>query len=314
MALGDGIRRNIATVDPEERTLLRNSFLKMNTPRWDGKRDDAVPGGVTWWFKQDEIHKVTHVHGGPEFLPWHREIVNRCEDQLRVIDPRLSLHYWDWTQDPRSIPNANLGNGQTGTLNLFTSDFMGYGGQTLQPIGQPWQAAGFYDPQANPFRSDNAFDPNNNPADKPRAVNRQVNGSPITPARDQAVLAAGDFAQMAVLLEDSHNKMHGFVNMGNQHISFRDPFVFLLHSNVDRLFALWQLQPDHPERLQPDHVYGSLGADPELNANIEPWSTGHTLNEVTGQENLIRPWCDPEKLGIPKTYKDPSVVTPCRYN
>jgi hypothetical protein len=44
---------------------------------------------------------------------------------LRQINPQLSLHYWDWTQDPRSIPGANLGGGSTGNLDLFTSDFMG---------------------------------------------------------------------------------------------------------------------------------------------------------------------------------------------
>jgi hypothetical protein len=63
---------------------------------------------------------------------------------LREINSRRSLHYWDWTQDPRAIPNANLGDGKTGTLNLFTPDFMGYGGSSLQPIGQPWLNAGFY--------------------------------------------------------------------------------------------------------------------------------------------------------------------------
>lgn len=102
--------------------------------------------------------------------------------------------------------------------------------------------------------------------------------------------------------------------MGGQHISFRDPFVFLLHSNVDRLFALWQTQPNDPQRLLPEHVYGNLGADPELNGHIEPWSSGRTVNEVTGQEHFIRPWCEPERLGIPKTYKDPSIVTPRRYD
>lgn len=104
--------------------MLRDAFIQLNTRVYPGSRTDAVPGGVTWWFKQDEIHQATHVHGGPEFLPWHREIVNRLEELLRQINPQLSLHYWDWTQDPRAIPNANLGGGVTGTLNLFTSGFM----------------------------------------------------------------------------------------------------------------------------------------------------------------------------------------------
>src|SRR5216684_7247553 len=236
MALGDGIRRNIASVDPSERAMLRDALLALNDRFFPGLRTDApAPGGVTWWFKQDEIHQATHVHGGPEFIPWHREIVNRLEDMLRQVNPQLSLHYWDWTQDPRAIPNANLGGGTTGTLNLFTPDFMGYGGLISAPIGEPWLSAGYYVPAANPHR-----DASGNPADPPNTVRRNVTGSPASVAGDTAIVNAADYPTMRGLLETVHNAMHGFVNMGSQHISFRDPFVFLLHSDVDRLFARWQ--------------------------------------------------------------------------
>ena len=114
MALGDGIRRNIASVTPGERALLREALIALNQRYFPGSRNDLPTGGVSWWFKQDEIHQATHVHNGPEFLPWHRELVNRLEQMLRTINPQLSLHYWDWTQDPRAIPNANLGGGIRG--------------------------------------------------------------------------------------------------------------------------------------------------------------------------------------------------------
>jgi hypothetical protein len=338
MALGDGIRRNIASVDPAERTLLRNAFMKMNTLKWNGKRDDVVeglpvsehtapahhgglvPGGVTWWFKQDEIHTVTHVHGGPEFLPWHRLMVNWFESLLRVIDPRLSLHYWNWTQDPRKITDANLGGGRTGELNLFTDDFMGYGGSTPKLIGPKWEAAGFYNEHANPARADDPFDDSYNAADTPRVVSRFVSGNPATVAEDRSIITADDYKTMRLKrrpdgsrgLEGIHDRMHGFVSMGGEHTSFRDPFVFLLHSNVDRLFALWQTQPG-TSRLDPDHVYGTESDDPGLNANIEPWSTGISIDDELQNEHFIRPWCKPESMGSPIAYKDPSIVTPRRY-
>ena len=164
---------------------------------------------------------------------------HRSEDMLREVDPRLSLHYWDWTQDPRSIPNANFGGGATGTLNLFTPDFMGYGGSTRAPIGEPWLSARYYVPGATNSRSTDPFDTvNNNPADPPREVTRFISGSPVTAVQDQEIIDASDYISMRTLLESAHNRMHGFVNMGSQHTSFRDPFVFLLHSNVDRLFAM----------------------------------------------------------------------------
>lgn len=321
MALGDGIRRNIASVDPTERALLRDALLELNRRFFPGTRTDPVPGGVTWWFKQDEIHQATHVHGGPEFIPWHREIVNRLEEMLRQINPQLSLHYWDWTQDPRAIPNANLGAGLTGPLNLFTPDFMGYGGSTPQPIGRPWQndAApwrndGFYVPGASPDR-----DSSGNPADPPTAVNRSVVGSPLAPERETNNMGTGildqvDYAAMRDIshLEGAHNDMHGFVRMGGQHISFRDPFVFLLHSNVDRLFARWQTDPAHPERLEPSTVYGSESGDAGLNSNIEPWSTGHSF--AFGVDHFTRPWYAPESLGVPRNYKHPSILFPPCYD
>jgi hypothetical protein len=305
MALGDGIRRNIASVDPAERALLRDALVAINHRYFPGARTDSVPGGVSWWFKQDEIHQATHVHHGPEFLPWHREIVNRMEEMLRQINPQLSLHYWDWTQDPRAIPNANLGGGTGGTLNLFTTDFMGYGGATSAPIGEPWRGAGYYVPGASLVR-----DTSDNPADPPDTVYRYVSGSPASSQEDDAIRTAPDFPTMRVLMETVHDAMHGFVAMGNQHISFRDPFVFLLHSNVDRLFALWQTQPGKSERLDPELMYGSESGS--LNANIEPWSTGHSF--AFGTEFFTRPWYAPENQGVPHDYKHPSIVFPPCYD
>lgn len=300
MALGDGIRRNIASVEPAERALLRDAFVELNRRLFPGTRTDQPAGGVSWWFKQDEIHQATHVHRGPEFLPWHRVIVNRLEELLQQINPLLSLHYWDWTQDPRAIPNANLGDGRRGTLNLFTPDFMGYGGSSLRPIGEPWLSAGYYVPGASPHR-----DQSNNPADPPNEVVRSVGGLPATLAADNAVIGAADYRDMRILLERTHNSMHTFVNMGGQHTSFRDPFVFLLHSNVERLFARWQVDPGHPERQDPNTVYGSENGDPAFNGNIIPWS---------GIPPITRPWAPPENEGVPQSYRHPLVVAPPAYD
>lgn len=315
MALGDGIRRNIAHVEPSERALFRDALIQINNRYFSGARTDTPPGGVSWWFKQDEIHQATHVHGGPEFIPWHRELVNRLEAMLRQINPQLSLHYWDWTENPTNIPNANLGGGTTGNLDLFTSDFMG---SVSGSIGEPWLSAGYYVPGAAPMDRDTTV----NPADPPEDVNRGPNSlTPATSAQDAAILNANDYPAMRILMENLHDPMHGVVNMGGQHTSFRDPFVFLLHSNVDRLFARWQTDPAHQERLDPNTVYGSesnldvvvLNHTQNLNHLVEPWSSGKSEDQF-GVEHLTRPWYAPENLGIPKTYKHPSIVSPPCYD
>ena len=100
MALGDGIRRDISTVSALERDRFIEAIRKLDTTKF-------FPDGVSYWDKQEQIHKNAHfngvdVHGGPAFIPWHRVIVNRLEALLREVDPALSLHYWDWTTDPRA--------------------------------------------------------------------------------------------------------------------------------------------------------------------------------------------------------------------
>lgn len=311
MAFGDGIRRNIAHVDPSERAAFRDAIIQLSLRTFAGNRTETPVGGVSYWYKQDEIHQATHVHGGPEFLPWHRDQMNRFEAMLREINPQLSLHYWDWTQDPRSIPNANLGGGAMGVLNLFTPDFMGYGGSASALIGAPWDNNKFYDAAASPSRDDVG----GTAADAPRQVRRSVSGSPALVGSDNGVIIANDYRNMRDALEDIHDAMHGFVNMGSQHLSFRDPFVFLLHSNVDRLFARWQTDPSNTthSRLNAATIYGTETADARLNHNIEPWSTGYSIDDLSEEVHYTRPWSEPGK-GEPHNYKHPSIVTPPCYD
>jgi hypothetical protein len=321
MTEGDGIRRNVAFIDPMEKQHLIDAIKTLNTSRfYPGSREDfflgppppearprAPAGHVSYWFKQDEIHQATHVHGGPAFLPWHRELCNRFEALLRSVNRNLSLHYWDWTMDPNP---------------LFTADFMG---SASGSIGEPWLSAGFYDPSAKPDRD---RDKTYNAADPPRDLVRNVGKSgslrSFSLAEDNRVIYADKYPEMRGILEGLHGSAHGFIggDIGDGHRAFRDPFVFLLHSNVDRLFAMWQLQ--HPEwRLNPDLVYGDESGsvaedrDGEILVGIltplEPWAGVSAPGAEHGVEE-VRPWAPPENEMIVKNSKDPSIVTPPLYD
>jgi hypothetical protein len=331
MPLGDGIRRNIAHVDPSERALLRDAIIELHHRYYPGSRGDTPPGGVSWWYKQDEVHHATHVHSGPEFLPWHREFTNRFEELLRQINPRLSLHYWDFREDPRSIPNGNVGGGTTGLVNLFDSNFMG---SSSGSAGDPWLSAGFYDPLAgtpghppNRAITDNAVDPPNNIR---RTRPPLVAGSapqPYDPTNRSDAIGVNNpqaFPRMRSALEDLHNFAHIYYANVNPHDAFRDPFVFLLHSNIDRIYAQWQTDPAHPERLSEATIYGTesnldvpvpdlLGKIQIQNLShlVEPWSTGIQISE----NRPIRPW-EPahENQGVPHTYHDISLIAPPCYD
>jgi hypothetical protein len=342
-------------VDPAERAMLKNAILEMHRRFYPGNRDDVPPGHVSWWFKQDEIHQATHVHGGPEFLPWHRELTNRFEQLLRQINPQLSLHYWDFKDDPRNIPNGNIGGGNTGPVNLFDSNFMGLPGiqQNINsnggPIGDPWLSAGFYDPQAGTARHPQDRDVSGNPVDPPKFVMRPSNYPGPAPAplitanQENHILGLRDFGPaiaqnhqdgtdpnfvnnikpnyFRTAWEDIHNQAHPYFANISPHDAFRDPFVFLLHSNVDRIYAMWQLDAMHPERLDPNTVYGSesnmdvdviavgIHSVQNLTHLVEPFSTG------VGAFHSIRPWeATHENQGVPHDYHHISVVTPPSYD
>jgi hypothetical protein len=297
MALGDGIRRNVATITQEERNRLRNAFVELNRQFYPGSREDQpLAGGVSFWFKQDEIHQATHIHGGPAFLPWHRELCNRLEALLRRVDPMLSLHYWDWRTDPRG---------------LFTPDFMG---SPTGAAGEPWLSAGYYNPNAAQNR---VRDLTGNPADPPRMLTRDLQtGSPQLPFSEEEILAATTFQLMRNRLESSHGASHGYIGgtIGLRHSSFEDPFVFLLHSNVDRLFARWQTDPQHPWRLDPNQVYGiesNTGGRDGILAPLDPWA-GNPLNDPGIAR--VRPWAPPENQQVLKNSRHMSVVTPPPYD
>jgi hypothetical protein len=162
------------------------------------------------------------VHGGPAFLPWHRELCNRFEALLRQVDPNLSLHYWDWNEDPDP---------------LFTASFMG---NANGDAGEPWLSAGFYDPNPSDddFRDDfihgNPFSPtwqgsyplHANPADPPQHITRQKQagappvgqstGSVFWPT-DAQIINASSFQQLNDLIQGcemgtSNNCAHGLAH------------------------------------------------------------------------------------------------------
>src|ERR1700730_4331119 len=171
MALGDGIRRNIATVSQQERDRFRDAIIALHqTKIFPGDPNDRTTfpaGAVSYWLKQDEIHQATHVHGGPAFLPWHRELCNRLEAMLRTVDPDLSLHYWDWTTDPAP---------------LFTNTFMG---SANGDAGDPWLTAGLYNPNpAGDNYRDKSIHSLNQPTPNPSTWSYAPHAYPRDPPKD----------------------------------------------------------------------------------------------------------------------------------
>jgi hypothetical protein len=361
------VRRNIATVGAAERSRLADAIRQLQ---------NRFPEGdpITWWFMQDFIHANSAVHGGAQFLPWHRTLINHFEKLLQELDPDLALHYWDWTTDPRCSPD-----GIGGSVDLMTSEFMG---MPRDEMGAPFDS--FYtDAKARNRDSDESRWPNPlsrteraslppppitrlMPSDgkTPREVTvadldpNYPNGPKPGPEEDATVHSDthvvresffhprdNQFERFWRDVERSHGWAHQYVGgtLVNLHLSFRDPFAFLLHSNVDRLWASWQLSGNgvrHDEvswRLESGDTYGNLPyggplaylpseigetqdhydnrlisasaeAQRELTAEFKPWNG----ESIVGKEKVL-PWARPgEDEQI--TALDTALVRPALYD
>src|SRR5262249_39598283 len=158
-------------------------------------------------------------------------------------------HYWDWSTDPRSTAG--------GRANLFTPDFMG---DDQGDAGPP-----FAD-----FESTEDAELGNGHTHIWRSVN-SGSGTLGTPVglSDATIVGAPDWTTFNNLIQQAHSDAHGYVggSIAQAHYSFHDPFVFLLHSNLDRLYAMWQTQAPSA-RLDPAQVYGADSGNAGLNGPV----------------------------------------------
>jgi hypothetical protein len=196
-------------------------------------------------------------------------------------------------------------------------------GSASGEAGEPWKSNKFYDASAPNSRSDDEFDPNNNPFDPPATLTRDVApNAPVTASENQIALNLPSYPEFRRQIEDFHDLAHGHIGgtLSDAHTSFRDPFVFLLHSGLDRLFALWQLSGDVHARLDPEQVYGldgsSKGSGDVLSSHpqwgilspIEPWAGPSAQNASTGviaNVYATRPWAPPEnEQNLPENFKN----------
>lgn len=171
----------------------------------------------------EEVEEEAHRRSG--FLPWHRAYLLDLERELQAIDPSVTLPYWKFDE---AAPN------------LFTPEFIGRSNNngsvtfgTDNPLAL-WRTDGGDGINRLPD-----FDTANDPAFSSLWQGERI-------AEEADVLAAGGGAYRGFWAElegNPHGYAHtsfseGFINSPDT--APKDPLFFLLHCNVDRLWAMWQ--------------------------------------------------------------------------
>jgi len=203
------IRKNANILTPDERDRFLNAVASLNMT-------------INDYFPFQAIHAVAgqEAHGGPAFLPWHRAFILRLERELQEIDPSVALPYWRFDQP---------------APNVFHEDFMGgpaSGGYATFAATNPlstWVIGGLPGVLRNP-----SFPPA---------------GVPAGISSETATLSLGGAGNVYAGFRAMEGNPHGTAHvragalggwLGSVPTAVRDPVFFLLHGNVDRLWAKWQ--------------------------------------------------------------------------
>jgi tyrosinase len=181
-------------------------------------------------------------HGAPGFLPWHRAYLLDLERELQAIDPSVSLPYWRFDRPaPNIFKREFLGASDSNGSVSFSSS---------NPL-QFWRTDGQQGINRRPFFSVNSF--------------------PAGLLNEAQTLALGtQYSQFENMEGNPHNPAHTSFGglISDAGTAPRDPLFFLLHCNVDRLWAKWQRQFN---RFNP--------ASPQSFNNTSPF-IGHRLDDT----------------------------------
>jgi Common central domain of tyrosinase len=284
LATDNVVRKNISTLSLDELLKFRDSFFKLH-------QNYFFPDGVSGFFKQDQIHQATHVHGGPGFLPWHRELCNRFEKLLQQVQPGTALHYYDFSED---LEEAYVLDQNGDKVFLFGGE--GLFGASHGLLTSPFN---IFHNNGNIIGSRTETIPPD-PTKPPISVTRDMgaqNPFPYLPYSYEELISKADDEDRedqwnifrSALEFNFHNPAHNYIGGnigGDTHSSFEDVFcALMLHSNVDRLWASWQIQPECKWRLNPNDIYGFESSDPQITEYLEPWAGG-----ASHPKQRIRPW------------------------
>jgi tyrosinase len=217
-------------------------------------------------------------HGRDGFLPWHRAYLLDLERQLQDIDPSVSLPYWRFNKPAPT---------------LFSPDFLGSssaaGQQVVLAASNPLRT---FTVRSQPFIT---RVPEFDPASQPAGFSNQ----PLNAEGDVEQFAGGYKGWRPILEGNPHGLAHVSFQgpISNPATAPRDPLFFLLHTNVDRLWARWQWLK---RRFDPTKT----SAFPNQLANQV--RIGHNIPDTMWPWNAVT--TPPRPQTAPRTPFSPSVV------
>ena len=236
------IRKNAETLTAGERDRFLAAFAQLN---------NQGLGRFADFRNMHTFVSQPQAHGAPAFLPWHRAYLLDLERELQAVDPSVALPYWRFDQPAPK---------------LFTPDFFGTSNQNgavqfsnTNPL-QFWVTDGVQGVVRSPrFNWNPATQPGPTVITEAQTFDL---GDTYTPFSDMEGNPHGT----------AHTRWDGYIRSIDT--AAKDPLFFLLHCNVDRLWAKWQRLNSRFDFTQADS-YNSNPNNPlghNLTDTMWPWN------------------------------------------
>lgn len=245
------IRKNANTLTDSERDRFIAALAQLNNRG----------AGPFQLFRDMHVSAAQNeAHFDMGFLPWHRAYLLDLERQLQALDPSVALPYWRFdVLAPRLFHPAFIGvSNEAGAVQFSAAN----------PL-QFWATDGVGGILRRP-EFDTASMPATDTSPPPGT------GPVLTEAATLALgQAAGNrFLDFTTLDRNPHGRAH--VSFGGMISSIgtaaRDPLFFLLHANVDRLWAKWQWMFRRFDTTNPASFSAGSRVGHRLPDTMWPWN------------------------------------------
>lgn len=218
---------------------------------------------------RDQIHGSGVLH----FLIWHRVFLNDFEERLRALPGFECVTVPFWTYDYSTQPNDRRSLFGTENTKLGQADHNGCLGGAFASVTHTLNGSEAVCIQRTPTPS----------------LLSSLSGATFA---DLAQLGEPSFPAFSDGFQNTHGLPHVAVGGAlSTHFSPIDPAFFVHHSNVDRLFALWQDCHDNYEWFEPQGLqtpilaYEGVTAGDVIDISKLSWK-GNTI-EITYDSELL---------------------------
>ena len=240
-----GCRKNATNLTPDERSRFVEAVLQL---KQDGKYDQ---------YAEIHAHSMAHGHDNSAYLPWHRELIRRFEQDLKAFDASVALPYWNWAVANRDGSGADP--------SIWADDFMGGPGDPVT---------------TGPFKDWGI-----------RRRNFDINTVPDTAASLTEVIDKSSYLEFRTSIENLHNHAKRWLGgeMNSITTAAKDPVFFLLLCNVDRVWAEWVEAHRDERSFAPYLPVSGAPIGHNLNDTMWPWNRSSDPILIPGPPEEIRP-------------------------